>query len=126
MEDTGKLILRIGMGILMLTHGYPKLIKLFSGGEITFADPFGAGVIISLILAVFAEVICSALIIVGFKTRLACIPLIITMLVVIFVIHSDDPFKRKELAILYAVAFSVIMLLGPGRYSLDSKWSRYQ
>lgn len=126
MEDTGKLILRIGMGLLMLTHGYPKLIKLFSGGEITFADPFGAGVIISLTLAVFAEVICSILIIAGYQTRLACIPLIITMLAVIFVIHSDDPFKRKELAILYAVAFTVIMFLGPGRYSLDSKWSRYQ
>ena len=100
------------MGLLMLTYGYPKLIKLFSGGEITFADPFGAGVIISLTLAVFAEVICSILIIAGYQTRLACIPLIITMLAVIFVIHSDDPFKRKELTILYAVAFTVIMLLG--------------
>lgn len=126
MENTGKLILRLGMGMLMLTHGYPKMIKLFSGGEITFTDPFGIGVIISLTLAVFAEVICSVLIIVGYQTRLACIPLIITMLVAIFIIHSDDPFKRKELAILYTVAFTVIMLVGPGRYSLDSKWSRYQ
>ncbi len=126
MEDTGKLILRIGMGLLMLTHGYPKLIKLISGGEITFADPFGAGVMTSLILAIFAEIICSVLIIVGYKTRLACIPLIITMLVAVFIIHSDDPFKRKELAILYIVAFTAIMLLGPGRYSLDSRWSKYQ
>lgn len=117
--DLGKLILRIGFGGFMLTHGIPKMMKLFAGGEIQFADPIGLGAAASLILTVFAEVICAALIVVGFKTRWATIPLIITMIVAAFVVHADDPFGKKEFALLYAVGYLAISLLGAGKYSVD-------
>ncbi|HMQ06082.1 MAG TPA: DoxX family protein [Saprospiraceae bacterium] len=126
MSDIGKLILRLGMGALMLTHGYPKLLRLFSGQEIKFSDPLGIGALPSLIFAVFAEVICSVAIMIGFKTRWASIPVIITMLTIFFVIHADDPFKRKELALAYAVTFIVIYFIGPGKYSVDQKLNRFQ
>lgn len=103
----------------MLTHGIPKMMKLFAGGEIQFADPIGLGAAASLILTVFAEVICAALIVVGFKTRWATIPLIITMIVATFVVHADDPFGKKEFALLYAVGYLAISLLGAGKYSVD-------
>ena len=45
------------------------------------------------------------LLIIGLFTRQAVIPLIITMLVAIFVIHGDDPFKDKEMAILYLIPY---------------------
>ena len=113
------LLLRVGSGGLMLTHGIPKLQRLFGGAEIKFADPFGLGPVISLGLATFAEVICAILVIIGFKTRLAVTPLIITMLVAAFYAHWDDPFGRKELPLLFCTVFVSLLLTGGGAYSLD-------
>lgn len=118
------LLLRVTSGILMLTHGYGKLQRLLDGGTIKFADPFGAGPTVSLVLAVFAEVICSSLIILGVFTRLSAIPLIITMLTAAFIIHGGDPIRDKELAILYAVVFITIAFLGAGKYSVDNWLNR--
>lgn len=113
------LLLRVGSGGLILTHGLPKLQRLFGGAEIKFADPFGLGPVVSLGLATFAEVVCAVLVIVGFKTRLAVIPLIITMLVAAFYAHWDDPFGRKELPLLFCIVFISLLLTGGGAYSLD-------
>ena len=38
-----------------------------------------------------------------------------------FVVHLDDPFGRKEKAVLYLVGYMIIFLLGPGKYSIDKK-----
>ena len=102
----------------MLTHGYPKLQSLL-GDNPQFADPFGIGQVPSLALTVFAEFVCSILIIIGLATRFATIPLIITMLVAIFQAHGADPFGKKELAVLYLIMFIGFFVLGPGRYSID-------
>lgn len=117
--DIAILLLRIGVGGLMLTHGIPKLFRLFGSESIQFADPFGIGVEASLALTVFAEVICSVLIIVGLATKLAAIPLLITMFVAFFVIHANDPFQRKELALFFLIVYVVLLFTGSGKYSLD-------
>jgi len=65
------LIVRLSVAALMITHGLPKLSKLLAGGEIQFADPFGLGPALSLVLVVFAEFFCSILIGIGLGTRLA-------------------------------------------------------
>jgi len=103
----------------MIPHGYSKLMKLFAPGDISFADPIWLGPDISLYLTIFAELVCAVLLIVGFKTRWAVIPPIITMMVAAFIVHGDDPWGKKEFALLYLVGYMVIMLLGPGKYSLD-------
>lgn len=102
----------------MLTHGYPKLQRLLSG-EFQFADPFGLGPGVSLGLAVFAEFFCSILLILGLGTRLATIPLIVTMSVAAFIAHGADPFARKEMALLYLVSYIVLLFSGPGKISVD-------
>lgn len=113
--------LRIGVSLMMLTHGWPKLMKLTSGEQIEFGDPIGIGPAASLILTVFAEVICSLLIIIGFKTRLATIPLIITMLVAVFVVHLNESIHDKEAGILYLLIYGTIYFFGPGKYAIDEK-----
>lgn len=117
--DCVLLIVRIAVAAFMLTHGYPKLMKLLAGGEIQFANPFGLGMYFSLVLAVFAEFFCSILVGLGIGTRLAAIPLIITMSVAAFIAHGSDPFGRKELALLYLVVFVFLLFTGSGKFSVD-------
>jgi putative oxidoreductase len=113
------LIVRLTVGSIMMVHGLPKLNTLTAGGEIKFADPFGFGPMISLSLAVFAEVICTIFIILGLGTRLASIPLIVTMAVAVFYAHANDPFATKEKAILFLLIFLILLVFGSGRYSID-------
>ena len=115
-------LFRVSVSLLMLQHGWPKLMKFTKSEAIKFADPIGIGSNASLILAVFAEVVCSVLIIIGFKTRLATIPLIITMLVVIFIVKLNDPIFEKESAILFLFSYGTIYVFGPGKYAADNKW----
>ena len=118
--DIVLLVLRFTIAALMLTHGLPKMETLLSNEPIQFASVFGLSPALSLGLTVFAEVFCSILIMVGFGTRLAAIPLIITMAVAAFMIHGADPFGKKEMAILYLLVYVVLFIAGSGRYSLDS------
>ena len=117
------LLLRIAGGGLMLIHGFPKLMKLING-EMGFVDPIGFGPEFSLVLTVFAEFICAVLILIGLFTRYATIPLIVTMLVAAFVVHGADPMAKKELALIYFIIYTTILILGSGKYSFDSMISR--
>lgn len=114
----GLLILRVGLSALMLTHGIPKLMNALEG-NFDFPDPIGLGATVSLILTIIAEVLCPLLIIIGYKTRLATIPVIITMLVALFVVHWSDPIGVKEKAILYLVGYLAVAFMGPGKLSVD-------
>lgn len=113
------LILRVISGGFMLTHGVPKLLKFMNGPPFEFSDPIGIGVTASLVLTIFAEVICAVLIIAGLYTRLASVPLIITMAVAAFIVHAQDAFFAKEMPLLYLSIFMVIAILGSGRASID-------
>ncbi|MEO8932707.1 MAG: DoxX family protein [Xanthomarina sp.] len=118
-NDLARLIARIGFGALMLTHGIPKISMLSNPSE--FVDPLGIGGTLSLILVLIGEFIAPILVIIGFKTKLSTIPVIITMLVAAFVYHLNDPFAAKEKALLYMVGFVIIFLVGPGKYAIDKK-----
>ncbi|KGO92386.1 DoxX family protein [Flavobacterium subsaxonicum WB 4.1-42 = DSM 21790] len=119
MNSLALLILRTVMGVLMLTHGLMKFDMLLAGGPIKFPDPIGLGATASLMLAIFAEVVCSALLILGLATRLVLIPLIITMLVVVFIVHAPDGLEKQELGALYLAAYVLLLITGSGRYSID-------
>ncbi|WP_226389776.1 DoxX family protein [Penaeicola halotolerans] len=118
-SDIGLLILRVAAGAMMMTHGYAKLDN-FSTLKDVFGDPIGLGPFVSLLLTIFAEFICSILVMVGFATRFALIPLIITMVVAVFVVHGGDPFAKKELGLIYLSMYGTLMLLGPGKLSIDN------
>ncbi|WP_417874998.1 DoxX family protein [Xanthomarina gelatinilytica] len=117
--DLVLLILRLVVGIFMLTHGIGKFDALFGGEPIQFPDPLGIGATASLAMAVFSEVLCSILLIIGLGTRLAAIPLLITMLIAALIVHSTDGFGRQELPLIYTTLYIAIAILGAGKFSLD-------
>jgi putative oxidoreductase len=117
--DIALLVARAGIAAFMLTHGIPKLVMLFSGAPIQFPPIMGMSPEVSLGLAVFAEVFCSILLLAGFATRLAVIPLIITMVIALVFIHAADPFAKQELAFQYLLVYLVLLFAGSGRFSVD-------
>ena len=117
--DIGLLIFRISISILMLMHGWPKLLKFFGSDEISFADPIGLGETLTFSLAVFSEFFCALFIIFGFITRFAALPLITTMFVAALIVHMPDGFSKQELPLLYMFGFILLAFTGPGKYSMD-------
>jgi putative oxidoreductase len=112
------LLLRISVSVLMMSHGYDKLIH-FSDKHDKFMNFLGMGSSLSLALVIFAEFFCSIFLILGLFTRLAAIPLIITMGVALWKAHHSDVFGDGQLAALYGVSYVVLLLVGPGRVSVD-------
>ena len=117
------LFIRIYSGLFMLLfHGLPKL-QNFALISNRFADPLGLGSTTSLVLVIFAEVFCALLVLFGIAVRASAIPLIITMLVAVFIIHGDDPMSKKELAISYLFCYLALFFGGGGNISVNiRKW----
>ncbi|MCX6314066.1 MAG: DoxX family protein [Sphingobacteriales bacterium] len=117
--NAAMLFLRLAFGILMMNHGYQKLLH-FADKQHSFMNFLGMGSTLSLLLVIFAEFFCALFIILGLFTRLAAIPLIIATCVMVFKVHNGDVFGDGETATLYLTGFLVLLLVGPGRVSVDS------
>lgn len=118
-KDISLLFLRLfSGGFMAILHGWPKFMKLLNGNT-EFGDPIGVGSTFTLIFAVFAELICSLLIVSGLFTRISTIPLIITMIIAAFVVHIDHGLHKQELPLLYFGIYLILLTIGPGKYSLD-------
>lgn len=121
--NAGLLVLRVGCGILMVPHGYDKIVN-FNQYSSQFMNFLGLGSTVSLGLNIFAEFFCALLVIFGLFTRLACIPLVIAMLVAVFMAHKGLIFSEGEHAMLFAIGFLTLFITGPGKYSADSMFRR--
>ena len=128
-DDTGAysvllLVVRIFFGIMFLTHGYDKLMAHATMADL-FADPIGLGSVISFWMVVFAELVCSLALIFGILQRVALIPMMVTMIVAFFMVHGGVPFAAKELSFIYLMAFVLLFITGPGKYSFDAVIGNY-
>ena len=112
------LILRVGAGILMMNHGYDKLVN-FEKYSSQFMNFLGMSCTVSLALVIFAEFFCSIFLVLGLFTRLAVIPLIIDVSVAVLKAHNVDIFGEGELPSLFFLIFVTILLIGPGKISVD-------
>lgn len=120
MRDFALLLMRLLFGLsMMLAHGL-GILQGFSEYADKYANPIGLGSRLSMALMIFAEFFCALAVVLGLFTRLALIPLIIGMSVAFFIYHGSHSFDKKELSYLYLSAFTVLFLLGPGRFSLDA------
>lgn len=114
------LVYRIAIAAMMLTHGWPKFMKVVSG-DFRFGDPLGLGKEVSLVLATSAEFLGSLLIIVGLYTRTGAFLGACTMATAAFIVHAEDPFSGKEKALLFLSFYLFLMVVGPGKHSLDNR-----
>lgn len=133
----GLLILRIGFGVYLMTHGWGKLQMLLAGEFDKFGDPIGIGSTASLIGVVFAEFVGPLLVVLGLGTRFVAIPTVFAMGVAAFVAHGNDPWTMteaamrffsgaskswasKQPALMFAIPFLTLVFTGAGRFSIDA------
>ena len=144
MGSIGLLILRVGVGGYLLTHGWGKLQMMLAGGFDKFGDPIGMGSAMSLALVTVAEFFCALAVMFGLATRLAAAVIVISMSVAAFVAHGADPWTMqegyrlfmtgaskspasREPALLYLIPFAALIFTGAGRLSFDgSIWPRWR
>ncbi len=121
--DIALLGLRVWLGLAMFwLHGSGKFINLINGTS-KFSDPLGIGQIPSLILVIFAEVVCALLLVAGVYTRFCALMLAITMGVAFFISHSaklSGP-GNGELAFIFLAGFVALVVAGGGRFGFDQK-----
>jgi len=120
----GLLFMRIAAAVmLLLIHGLPKLLN-WSTELQHIEDPFGLGATLTLSLAVFAEVLCPILLILGVFARLACLPVLAVLLVALVVVHPDWSLEQGQFAWLLLVLFGGLALTGPGAWSVGGVLAR--
>ncbi|HTR29983.1 MAG TPA: DoxX family protein [Puia sp.] len=117
--NIGVLVLRVAFGsLLLIIHGLDKITH-FSKYEFTFYNFMHIGHRWSLVLCIFAEVVCSALVVLGLFTRFAALVLCINFSVVLFLVIKGQPLDVQQAAIMYLAAFVALLMTGPGKYSVD-------
>lgn len=128
-RDKGLLILRVGIGIMFMCHGFPKLTagpevwaKLggaLSAVGINFAPTFMG------FMAAISEFGGGLLLVLGLATRPACFFLLSTMVVATLMhVNRGDPFGKYSHALESAILFFSLLFIGPGKISLDNKLSK--
>ncbi len=117
--NVAMLVLRVSLGTLMIfTHGYQKITH-FSTTAQRIPNLLGMGSTVNTTLIIFAEFFCALFIVLGLFTRLACLPLIIAMGVALYKAHHMDVFGQGLLASLFLIGFFTVLLIGPGKISVD-------
>ncbi|WP_447784473.1 DoxX family protein [Pseudomonas germanica] len=118
-RDIGLLFLRVSGGLFLLwVHGLPKLLD-FTAQLQLIEDPFHLGSHLTLILAIFAEVLCPLLIVVGLLARLACVPILFVLLVALLVVHPQWSVAEGQFGWLLLILFSTVLIAGPGRLAIS-------
>ena len=114
-RDAGLLFLRVSGGLFLLwVHGLPKLLD-FSAQLQLIEDPFHLGSHLTLMLAIFAEVVCPLLIVAGVLARLACVPILFVLLVALLVVHPQWSVAEGQFGWLLLILFTTVFIAGPGR-----------
>ena len=127
--DLGLLILRIGIGIIFIFHGLPKLLggvetwtqigSAMSTIGINFAPAFWG------FMAAFTEAVGGVFIILGLLHRPVALMLVFTMIIALLVhITGGDSFGIYSNALKGLIVFIALLITGPGKYSIDYRYFR--
>ena len=117
--NLGTFVLRVVFGLLLLIiHGLDKITH-FSKYEYSFYNFLNIGHRWSLVLCIFAEVVCAALVVLGLFARFAALVLCINFAVVLLLVIKGQSLETQQAAIMYLAAFFTLLMTGPGKYSVD-------
>ncbi len=122
-KDLGLLLLRIGIGIAFIAHGYPKL---FMGGAVGLTKGLAAagipGGLFAAYLAGIAEFFGGIALALGLFFRPLMVVMAINMLVaLIFHLNLGDPYVKYSHALESGILFIALIIIGPGKFSIDEK-----
>jgi len=126
-ESTGKLILRVTLGVLILLHG---IAKLTSGIDWLDGALAGAGLPVFLKWGVYVgEVLAPLAVIAGFYARIGAWLIAVNMLFALGLVHAAELFALEaqsgglalETQYLYFFGAIALALIGPGRYAFNQK-----
>ena len=99
-------------------HGIKK-VKDIEGEIANIPDPLGFGGEFTAFMAIFTNIVLAAFVGLGFLTRLSAIGILAVTLSGLFLVHWNDPWLVKDSPLMYSLAFFLILIIGPGKYSLD-------
>lgn len=114
------LLYRVIISILFVFGYGLKKLKMFINGEDFFYSFLGFGSDITLLLASIGELIAPIFIIIGYKTRFFTALPLFMMFIVVLDVKSGEPFESYQSALLYLISLLIIIIAGPGKYSIDN------
>jgi putative oxidoreductase len=116
--DAALLFLRVSASLLvLLVHGLPKALHV-RGQLGAIEDPLHLGSAFTLGFAIFAEVVCPLLMILGIATRLAALPILLVTVVALTLVHPDWTLEQGQFAWMLLILFGTVAIGGPGRCRL--------
>lgn len=125
-RNTGLLILRIGLGVMMMVHGLPKIM----GGPAGWEGLGGSMKVVGInflptvwgFLAAVSEGLGGFLLILGLFFRPVNMMLVFTMIIAALVhFGKGDGLSGASHAIELGIVFLALIFIGPGKYSIDKK-----
>lgn len=119
--DAGLLISRVIFGLtLCVVHGWGKVVH-FSDMAAHFPDPLHIGAKFTVLFAILSDLVCSLLIVIGVATRWAALIVAINTGAAFLLVHKFTLFgpHSGELALLFFAWALAVLIMGPGRYSVD-------
>jgi putative oxidoreductase len=118
--DTGMLILRVAASLeIAIVHGFKKIGVGVAQAE-NIPNPLHLPQAFNDAFATSANIIFPFFVLTGLFTRLATLPTLAVTLTGYFVVHWHDALLEKDTPFIYSLIFLIILILGPGKYSLDN------
>ncbi len=128
--DVGKLVLRLTLGLMMLFHGWDKVVRGVDGIAGLLQNVGFPGFLAYLVFV--GEVLAPLFLIAGAYTRAAAVLIAGNMVVAILLVHSGDVFALSrtggwaiEIQAFYLMTAVVVFILGPGKLGFmpESRWN---
>ena len=128
--DAGKLVLRLTLGLMMLFHGWDKVVRGVDGIAGLLQNSGFPGFLAYLVFV--GEILAPLFLIAGAYTKVAALLIVANMVVAILLVHSGDVFALSrtggwaiEIQAFYLMTAVVVFLLGPGKLGFmpESRWN---
>jgi putative oxidoreductase len=118
--DGGMLLLRVAVSLeIAIVHGFKK-IGVGVGQAENIPNPLHFPEAFNNVFAIGANIIFPFFVLIGLFTRLATLPTLAVTLTGYFVVHWNDSLLLRDTPFIYSLIFLMILILGPGKYSLDN------